>query len=86
LKWKIRKARKGPGSIIAGIDKIKGYANLNIVYSKEWNLEQYSYIWDKSKKTDKLENEPVDDYNHLWDALRYGIQGLKERRAKTTVR
>jgi phage terminase large subunit len=76
LKWKVRKCKKGSGSIVSGIDKIKSYAKLNIVYCKEWNYEQYSYIWDKSKKFEKLDNQPVDDNNHLWDALRYGVQGL----------
>jgi len=86
LKWKMRKCKKGAGSIVAGIDKIKTYSKLNIVYCDEWNTEQYSYIWDKSKKQDKLANQPIDDYNHLWDALRYGIQGFKMGRAKATIR
>ena len=90
LKWKVRKCHKKKGEdkkgfVVSGIDKIKGYAKLNIVYSKEWNVEQYSYIWDKSNKTEKLENQPVDDFNHLWDALRYGIQGLERRKPKSSV-
>ena len=86
LGWNVRKAVKGPGSIRDGINKIKGYEKLNIVNCKFWQVEQYLYIWKNNVKFEKLENEPVKNYDHLWDALRYGIQGLNRRSAKTTFR
>jgi phage terminase large subunit len=86
LGWNIRGAKKGADSIRHGIDNIKKYNALNIVNCKYWKNEQISYIWGVDKKTSKPTNKPIDNYNHLWDALRYGIQGLSKRRAKTTVR
>lgn len=88
LGWDVKGAKKGADSIRHGIDKIKLYEALNIVNCKFWKDEQILYIWAKDKKTDTLRNEPKtrDQYNHLWDALRYGIQGLRSSRAKTTVR
>jgi phage terminase large subunit len=86
LGWNIRGAKKGADSIRHGIDNIKKYNALNIVNCKHWKMEQISYIWGVDKKTSKPTNKPIDNYNHLWDALRYGIQGLTKRKAKTTVR
>ena len=86
LGWNIKGAKKGADSIRHGIDAIKKYKELNIVSCKEWKEEQISYIWGKDSKTGKSTNKPIDNYNHLWDALRYGIQGLSKRRAKTKTR
>jgi len=86
LGWKIRAAKKGPDSIRHGIDAIKKYEALNIVNCEYWKTEQISYIWGKDRKTSKPTNKPIDDYNHLWDALRYGIQGLKKKAAATNYR
>ena len=83
LGWKVRAAKKGADSIRHGIDKIKKYEGLNIVNCEYWKVEQISYIWGKDRKTGKATNKPIDDYNHLWDALRYGIQGLTRSTAKT---
>ena len=86
LGWDVKGAKKGADSIRHGIDSIKKYEALNIVTCKYWKIEQISYIWGKDKKTDLATNKPIDDFNHLWDALRYGIQGLRRRVAQTTVR
>ena len=43
-------------------------------------LSNYSYAKDKNGKAI---NKPIDDYNHLLDALRYSIQSLdNEKKAK----
>jgi len=86
LGWDAKGARKGADSIRHGIESIKKYEALNIVACKYWKKEQISYIWGKDKKTDKPTNKPIDSFNHLWDALRYGIQGLRRRTAKTNNR
>jgi phage terminase large subunit len=86
LGWDVKGAKKGADSIRHGIDKIKKYEALNIVNCEHWKLEQISYIWGVDKKTLEPTNKPIDKFNHLWDSTRYGIQGLKKRRAKTTVR
>lgn len=85
LGWRIRGAKKGADSIRYGIDAIKKYEALNIVNCEYWKVEQISYIWGVDKRTGKATNKPIDGYNHLWDALRYGVQGLRLRRAKTRM-
>ena len=77
--WAIYKANKGNDSIIFGINQIKKYHNLNIVNCEHWKHEQISYVWEKDKSTDNLKDKPVDKDNHLWDASRYGIQGLDRK-------
>jgi phage terminase large subunit len=86
LGWNVKGAKKGNDSIRHGIDKIKNYGGLNIVNCKYWKVEQISYIWAVDRKTDSLSSKPVDNFNHLWDALRYGIQGLNRRNAQTSFR
>jgi len=86
LGWSVKGAKKGADSIRHGIDNIKKYKALNIVNCKHWKVEQISYIWGVDRKTSRATNKPIDDFNHLWDALRYGIQGLNRRTAQTSFR
>lgn len=76
LGWLIIGAKKGADSIRFGISQIKKYKKLNIVHCEFWKMEQISYIWAKDSKTGQATGEPIDKFNHLWDPLRYGIQGL----------
>lgn len=63
--------KKFPGSIKYGIDTLKDF-RLNIVDCPEWRTEQENY---KFKEIQGIRlNEPVDDFNHLWDASRYAVQ------------
>lgn len=65
---------KFPGSIKAGIDKIKDMELF--VTERSYNLitELRKYVWDKDKDGNYI-NEPVDEYNHLMDAIRYYVLG-----------
>lgn len=85
LGWRIRGAKKGKGSILAGINKIKKYKKLNIVNRKECKEEQIGYIWGEDKFGEPTD-EPIDDFNHFWDGTRYGIQGLNRRNTSSSVR
>jgi phage terminase large subunit len=40
-------------------------------------LENYS--WKKDKNTNEYINEPIDEFNHYLDALRYSLQCLDAR-------
>ena len=86
--WRVRSAKKGADSIRFGIQTIKNYSKLNIVNCEFWKKEQISYIWAVDRLTSKFDNVPVDAYNHLWDALRYGVQGLRNggSLAKTKIK
>lgn len=42
-------------------------------------IELNNYVWDKDKETGKTLNKPVDEYNHLMDAMRYATERLNGR-------
>lgn len=60
-------------TILSGIDQIKRY-NL-FVHKNSHNLqtELNSYVWKMDKNGNNLD-EPIDDYNHIIDAIRYVLQ------------
>ncbi|MEQ3166430.1 PBSX family phage terminase large subunit [Parabacteroides goldsteinii] len=66
---------KYPGSINAGIDKMKDMELF--VTERSYNLinELRNYVWDKDKD-DNYINTPVDKDNHLIDAARYYVLGM----------
>jgi phage terminase large subunit len=35
-----------------------------------------NYQWDTDSKTGKKLNRPIDDFNHLMDAMRYAIERI----------
>lgn len=69
----IHGARKGKDSISNGIDFLQDFKIF--IHPKCVNhiTEISNYCWDKDK-TGKLLNKPVDDFNHLMDALRYAVE------------
>mgnify|MGYP003571259449 CR=1 FL=1 len=69
----IQGARKGKDSISNGIDFLQDFQIF--IHPKCVNhiTEISNYCWDKDK-TGKLLNKPVDDFNHLMDALRYAVE------------
>lgn len=72
----IRKARKGKDSVNNGIDYIQDYKI--IIHPKCVNFltEINNYTWDIDTKTGKKLNRPIDDFNHLMDAMRYALEDL----------
>ncbi|MPM34678.1 hypothetical protein SDC9_81265 [bioreactor metagenome] len=69
---RIKPVDKYPGSVKAGIDKM---LELNLKITKRsYNIleERRQYTWDKDKN-DNYTNEPIDDYNHAFDAARYWV-------------
>ena len=77
-------ARKGPGSIVSGIDIIKGYGTIHILDNIHWRAEQIGYKYKENKTTGKYLNEPEDNkgMDHIWDALRYAMQGIARAKKK----
>jgi len=66
-------ARKGQGSINAGIICLKQY-NVFVTESSVNLIEERSkYMWDKDKATGDKLNRPIDAFNHLMDATRYAV-------------
>jgi phage terminase large subunit len=69
----IRAARKGKDSVNNGIDFIQDFEI--IVHPKCVNFltEISNYTWGEDKFGKRL-NVPIDDFNHLMDAMRYGME------------
>jgi phage terminase large subunit len=66
-------ARKGQGSVNAGIIKLKEYKIFYTESSKNLKIELSKYMWEIAEDTGKPTNTPVDAFNHLIDAIRYGV-------------
>ena len=72
---RIAKARKGRDSVNAGIDYIQDYKIIIHPQCVNFLTEISNYVWSEDKFGNKV-NKPIDDFNHLMDAMRYGMQGL----------
>lgn len=71
---KIRACKKGPDSIIHGIQQLQNYEIIIHPSCVGVITEFENYTWQKDKKTDEYINKPIDDFNHYIDALRYSLQ------------
>jgi phage terminase large subunit len=66
-------ARKGQGSINAGISKVNEYEVFFTESSKNLKIEKEKYMWMIDPDTGKPINTPIDQFNHLLDAIRYAV-------------
>lgn len=65
--------QKGPGSIVAGIDKMNTFRNIFITQRSIHIQDEFrNYTWDKDKDGNYV-NQPIDAYNHAIDATRYYV-------------
>lgn len=74
LGWDVVAAEKGPGSVNVGIDNLIASEVFYTEESANMAIEVQEYKWalDKNKESTNI---PVDKFNHLMDAGRYGIRG-----------
>ena len=78
---RIEGVKKGPGSVVDGIEHIKSYDEV-VIHTRCKGMQEearmYSYIVDKKSGdiTDRIE----DKNNHYWDAVRYALQPMIKRR------
>ena len=70
----IRKSRKGKDSINSGIDFLSDYRIIIHPRCVNFLTEISNYTWDTDSKTGKKINKPIDDFNHLMDAMRYAVE------------
>lgn len=70
----IRKSRKGKDSIANGIDFLSDYHIIIHPKCVSFLTEISNYTWDVDSKTGKKINKPIDDFNHLMDAMRYAVE------------
>ena len=64
-------AKKPKGSVNSGIQKLQDYKIYVHPRCTNTIVELSNYVWQPDRHTGKPSNEPMDEYNHLMDALRY---------------
>lgn len=81
---RIKAARKGPDSIMFGIQKLQDYQIFVHPNCENTLVEFNNYIWDN--KNGQIINKPVDDYNHLLDSLRYATENIGRQSGITVLK
>lgn len=71
--YRMRSSRKGKDSVNNGIQFIQGYEIIVHPRCVNFIREISNYTWDKDKNGNTI-NKPVDDFNHLMDAMRYAVE------------
>lgn len=69
----IKSARKGKDSIVNGIDYLQDFKIIVHPICVNFLLEIQNYAW-QTDKNGKQINKPIDDFNHLMDAMRYATE------------
>lgn len=70
-------ARKGKDSVNSGIQFIQNFKIIIHPRCVNFLTEISNYTWDKDKFNNTI-NKPIDDFNHLMDAMRYGLEGIQK--------
>lgn len=74
---RIKAATKGAGSVNQGIQFIQQFKIVVHPSCTNTCTELDNYTWKKDKQGNYT-NEPIDSFNHILDALRYGIQVISK--------
>ena len=69
----VKGASKGKDSINNGVQWIQDFKIIIHPRCVNFLTEISNYTWDKDKFGNKI-NKPIDDFNHLMDAMRYGLE------------
>ena len=78
---------KGKGSVVAGISAVQAY-KLNVTQESLGVIDELrNYSWRRDGANGTYVNEPLDNYNHALDALRYGVTTflMAQRTIRTPV-
>jgi phage terminase large subunit len=73
--YRIKGAKKGKDSILNGIQYIQDFKIYVHPKCENTLIELSNYVWDT--KNGNVINKPIDDYNHLMDALRYSLEDVR---------
>jgi phage terminase large subunit len=76
----IRAARKGKDSVNNGIDYLQDFEIIVNPKCVNFITEISNYTWDEDKFGKKI-NRPIDDFNHLMDAMRYAVEEFVKGRS-----
>ncbi len=80
----IKASKKGPGSINAGIQYIQNFEIVIDPHCVNFITEINNYKW-KKDKFGKPTGKPEDSYNHLMDALRYGLEEYQSKKGQWII-
>ena len=75
---------KGKDSILHGIQRLQQYEIIVHPNCTGIITEFENYAWRKDKTTGEYINEPIDDFNHYIDSLRYALQSVDNSRKLKT--
>ena len=73
--YRIKGAKKGKDSILNGIQFIQDFKIYVHPKCENTLVELSNYVW--NTKDGNVINKPIDDYNHLMDALRYSLEDVR---------
>lgn len=73
--YRLRAARKGPGSVLAGIDYLRDFDIVILPRCRNFLREIGGYCWEQDRDGRYL-NYPRDGDDHLMDAMRYAVSDL----------
>ena len=71
---RVTAVRKGPGSVMQGIQFIQQFEIVVDERCVKTIEELENYTWKKDRKSGEYINDPADSYNHCIDSIRYGLQ------------
>lgn len=73
--YRVRAARKGKDSINNGIQYIQDYTIIIHPRCVNFLTEISNYTWAEDRLGNRI-NAPIDDFNHLMDAMRYALEDM----------
>ncbi len=78
---RVEKSQKGKDSITHGIQYIQDFEIIIHPRCVNFITEIGNYTWDEDRLGNKI-NRPIDDFNHLMDAMRYAVEKYAFGRVK----
>lgn len=78
---RVEKSQKGKDSIMHGIQYIQDFGIIIHPRCVNFITEIGNYTWDEDRLGNKI-NRPIDDFNHLMDAMRYAVEKYAFGRVK----
>ncbi len=82
--YRIKASKKGKDSINAGIQFIQDFKIFIHPRCMNFLTEISNYSWDKDK-FGIATNKPIDDFNHLMDAMRYALEDYMRNNSVRTI-
>ena len=79
LGLRVKAAAKGKDSIMNGIQWLQDFEIIIHPRCQNFINEISNYVW-ASDKFGNMQNKPIDDYNHLMDAMRYATEQYRKQK------